>query len=153
MKGLSGKIKMEMRKKASHIFLQHRRIFIFCFYTVMVTFSFYASFLLRFDFHIPALYEVTFYSRLPIFWVIKLGAFGVFALYSGMWRDVTSRDILDIVKANTAALLIFATVEEIFFHFPKVFFSLRGNDYKAYGMIQVEFLKFCPVFLSDKFYT
>ncbi|MFH1799983.1 MAG: nucleoside-diphosphate sugar epimerase/dehydratase [Candidatus Omnitrophota bacterium] len=118
-----------MKKAVTSIFLKYRRVFVFCFYTALVWLSFYASFLLRFDFKIPAKYEFTFYFRLPILWFIKMGAFWAFALYSGMWRYVNSRDIWNIVKANFTALLIFAAIEGIFFHFqdfPRTVLILDG---------------------------
>ena len=97
--------------------MQYRKIITFCFYVVLIELSFYTAFLLRFDFSIPAQYKVTFYTLLPILWVIKLTAYWFFALYTGMWRYVNSRDIWNIVKANGAALIIFATAEGVFFHF------------------------------------
>ena len=118
-----------MKKRATDIFLQHRRIFVFCFYTVLVWLSFYVAYLLRFDFNIPAEHMLSFYSRLPIMWVIKLGAFWAFSLYAGMWRYVSARDMWNIVKANMAALLIFAALEGVFFHFqgfPRAVLILDG---------------------------
>lgn len=118
-----------MKKQALDIFLKYRKILMLFFYTGLIALSFYTSFLLRFDFKIPTFYVQTFFSRLPILWVIKLVAFLFFGLYSGMWRYVNSRDIWNITKANIVALLVFAAVEGIFFHFqgfPRTVLILDG---------------------------
>ncbi|MBU9888686.1 MAG: polysaccharide biosynthesis protein [Candidatus Omnitrophica bacterium] len=106
-----------MRKQIANTFLQYRRIVVFTFYVAVISLSFLCAFLLRFDFAVPALHQVTFYTRLPILLVIKLAVFWYFSLYSGMWRYVNPRDIWNIVKANALAALVFAAVEGTFFRF------------------------------------
>ena len=106
-----------MKKRAISVFIQYRGSIVFCFYTVLLSISFYAAFLLRFDFNIPDAYLVIYYSKLPVLLTLKLIALLFFNLYSGMWRYVNSRDVWNIAKANALALFIFAAVEGILFRF------------------------------------
>ncbi|MFH0984195.1 MAG: nucleoside-diphosphate sugar epimerase/dehydratase [Candidatus Omnitrophota bacterium] len=118
-----------MKKRIVNILLEQRRVFVICFYTALISLSFFGAFLLRFDFNIPSQFMVTFCSRLPILWAIKFTVFWFFALYSGMWRYVNSRDIWNIAVANVVALLVFAAVEGVFFHFqgfPRTVLILDG---------------------------
>ncbi len=76
---------------------------------VLLTGAFYLAHLIRFDFDIP-LWAVTRFREL-LFFVLagKLICFYFFDLYKGMWRYTGINDLLNVVKASTAASLMLIT--------------------------------------------
>ena len=80
-------------------------IFIFYFDVLFIVFSFYFSYLLRFNFSIP--HEVfSSFQRLLLFVVIiKLLVFYFFDLYKGMWRYTSIGDLLNIIKASSVSTM------------------------------------------------
>jgi FlaA1/EpsC-like NDP-sugar epimerase len=70
--------------------------------------SYYGSFLLRFDFHVSALYQHVFAWTLPVVVGVELLMFYVFGLLRGWWRYVGMSDARDIVEASfTSALFLY----------------------------------------------
>lgn len=76
---------------------------------VLLTGAFYLAHLIRFDFDIP-LWAMTRFREL-LFFVLagKLICFYFFDLYKGMWRYTGINDLLNVVKASTAASLMLIT--------------------------------------------
>ena len=68
--------------------------------------SFYAAHLIRFDFDIPHQHWSLFYRALPIVVIIKLISFYFFDLYRGMWRYTSIVDLFNIIKASSLSTLV-----------------------------------------------
>ena len=68
------------------------------------------SFLLRFNFEIPAKFYVHLYAT--IFWVVlvQIAAFIAFGLYQGMWRFASIPDLKRIIKAIFVAAIAVAAI-------------------------------------------
>ncbi|MFC1820934.1 polysaccharide biosynthesis protein [Thermodesulfobacteriota bacterium] len=85
----------------------HKNLYIiFIFDIILVAFSWYFAYLLRFNF---ALSQDTLYTLqriLPLIIVIKLLIFYFFDLYQGMWRYTSLADLMGILKACSSASLV-----------------------------------------------
>ncbi len=66
----------------------------------------YASFLLRFDFHLAPGYFSLFWKTLPLVLLVKLAVFSGFDLYRGMWRYTSLNDLFNIIKASLLSSLV-----------------------------------------------
>lgn len=73
---------------------------------VILSISYYAAHLLRFDFNIPKRQLDLIPSTLPFFILIKTACFYYFNLYRGMWRFTSMNDMGNIVKASLAGFFI-----------------------------------------------
>ena len=83
------------------IFSWYRRSFLIFIDLLVVVFSFFGAFLLRFDFTLPGDYSSFYLVWLPIFIVLKLSIFYFFGLYKVIWRFTSIWELLKIVKAVT----------------------------------------------------
>jgi FlaA1/EpsC-like NDP-sugar epimerase len=73
---------------------------------LVVGFSWYFAYLLRFNFYIP---RDTFYvikHMLPLVIIIKILSFYLFDLYQGMWRYTSLSDLISLIKACVASSFI-----------------------------------------------
>ena len=96
---------------------QRKRFFFFLFGdSLVIAFSLYVSFLLRFDFSIPNSYTQLFFAALPIFWGVKVLNFFFFRLYKISWRFVSLKDCFNII-AGVASAIALLTVLLYFFRF------------------------------------
>jgi hypothetical protein len=93
-----------------------------------VTVAYLLAFLLRFEFHLPASEWERFLRTLPFLLPARMAVFAWFHLYEGLWRYVSMRDILAILKAVTVSSLIFlAGVLAVFGRgFPRSVFVSTG---------------------------
>ena len=73
---------------------------------LLVVFSIYAAYLLRFNFGIPDFMLKMFIRILPVLILIKISCFYFFNLYRGMWRYTSVNDLLNIIKACTVSSLL-----------------------------------------------
>jgi len=81
----------------------------------LVALGYWLAFLLRFEFSLSPHEWRLFLLTLPLILVARLGAFGWFQLYEGLWRYVSMRDILAILKAVTlGSFVLFAGVLAVF---------------------------------------
>ena len=71
----------------------------------ILTFAFFFSHLLRFDFKITGQPFSIFLKALPVVLITKLICFFVFDLYRGMWRYTSVYDLFNVIKAATLSLL------------------------------------------------
>ena len=83
------------------IFSWYRRSFLIFIDLLVIVFSFFGAFLLRFDFTLPGDYSSFYLVWLPIFIVLKLSIFYFFGLYKVLWRFTSIWELLKIVKAVT----------------------------------------------------
>lgn len=81
----------------------NRFLFFFLSDIVIITASLYLSFYLRFDFALTDAYYSLFLRALPLFIIIKLGAFALFRMYKITWRYVGLNDLYNIIGALIAS--------------------------------------------------
>jgi len=96
-----------MKKTYRNFILKYRRLIIVFVNFLLVSLSYYLSFILRFDFNLPADYLKVFFKTLPLLILIKLSVFYYFGLFQGLWRYVSIYDLKQIIKANLLATIIF----------------------------------------------
>jgi len=87
-------------------FLKSNFIFILAVDIILVAFSWYFSYLLRFNFSIPEDNFNAFQRILPLIIVIKILIFYVSDLYQGMWRYTSLADLVNISKACSFASFV-----------------------------------------------
>jgi len=73
---------------------------------IAIVISFFTTFLLRFDFSLPAGYGSFYLIWLPIFIAVKLVSFYLFGLYRGIWRYTSLWDVINIAKSAASASLV-----------------------------------------------
>ena len=74
---------------------------------ILVAACFYASYLFRFEFSIPARELNTMAKTLPFVLLVKMFTFYLFHLYHGMWRYTSLVDMMNVAKAVfTSSILI-----------------------------------------------
>jgi FlaA1/EpsC-like NDP-sugar epimerase len=87
--------------------VKYRRVFILVANLFLVSLSYYAAFLLRFDFALPEGYLKVLLKTLPLLIIVKLLVFYYFGLLRGLWRYVSVYDLVQILKANVIASAVF----------------------------------------------
>ncbi len=68
--------------------------------TLLLFFSYYGSYLIRFEGHIPEEHFAVFRKTVLLIIPFKLACFLFFKLYKGMWRYTSIPDFLNLVKAT-----------------------------------------------------
>jgi FlaA1/EpsC-like NDP-sugar epimerase len=114
-----------MKSALKELFLKYRRIFIIATHLFLVGFSYYASFLIRFDFSLPQPYLSVFLKTLPLLVLTKLVLFYCLGLFQGLWRYVSTNDLWQIIKANVLATVTFIILNVFIFgltNFPRSVF-------------------------------
>ncbi|MBI5469364.1 MAG: polysaccharide biosynthesis protein [Deltaproteobacteria bacterium] len=109
-----------------------RTAFFFIFDIVIIAFSLYFSFLVRFDFDLTDEYRRLAVDAIPIFILVKLSVFSAFRLSRITWKYVGLRDLINI----SAALLASEAVLALIILFPPAgwaYFSSFIPDIKALG--------------------
>jgi FlaA1/EpsC-like NDP-sugar epimerase len=92
--------------------LNYRRPLILVSQIGLLAMSYYASFLLRFDFRPEVDYQLLFVRTLLLVVAVELLVFYVFGLLRGWWRYVGMSDALDICKAAfTSAVVLYLLIE------------------------------------------
>ncbi|MHC1745034.1 MAG: polysaccharide biosynthesis protein [Syntrophobacteraceae bacterium] len=74
--------------------------------SLIIVFSLYFAFLIRFEFAIPSLYESMFVWALPFFLLLKLIIFSLFGLYRITWRYVGVNELYLIYVSSAVAASI-----------------------------------------------
>ena len=98
-------------KEAYKLFiLKYRKAFILATNLFLVSLSYYAAFVLRFDYNLSKDYSVVFLKTLPLLIIVKLLVFYYFGLFRGLWRYVSIYDLWQIIKANLVATALFILV-------------------------------------------
>ena len=85
-------------------------VFILAADIILVSFSWYVAYLLRFNFMIPPNALHTLLRFLPVVLGIKILCFYFFHLYNGMWRYTSLTDLGNILKAGSISSLIIICV-------------------------------------------
>ena len=91
------------------------------FHGVAVTTAYLLAVLLRYDFSVPTGEWNRFIKTLLLLLAIRIPLFALFRLYEGLWRYVSMRDILAILKAVSLSSLVFSAGVLVFLGrgFPK----------------------------------
>ncbi len=76
-----------------------RFLFFFLIDTLIIIFSLYISFYIRFEFAMPGQYQTLFLRTIPFFIAVKLIAIACFRLYKITWRYVGLHDLLNVISA------------------------------------------------------
>lgn len=76
----------------------------------LVAVGYWLAFLLRFEFRLSPENWRQFLETLPLILVLRLAAFGWFHLYEELWRYVSMRDILAILKGVSLSSLVLSAV-------------------------------------------
>ena len=82
---------------------------------IIVSLSFFVSFLLRFDFKIPLFFWNELENYLPTIIISKLFSCFIFGLYRGMWRYTSLSDLINILKASSLGSLISLSILSLVF--------------------------------------
>jgi UDP-GlcNAc:undecaprenyl-phosphate GlcNAc-1-phosphate transferase len=84
---------------ASQVILSRRRITEILIDVMLITLAYFSAYLVRFENQFDQFYFQQFVQTLPWILVIKMVIFSYMGLYQSVWRYVSVRDMLDIVKA------------------------------------------------------
>ncbi len=85
-----------------------RALFFMAADAIAVAFAGWASFLLRFDGHVPAQYDAFLLRLIVIAIFIVVPVFYIRRLYSFSWSYVSSGELISVFVSTTAAFLIFS---------------------------------------------
>src|SRR5438045_2973183 len=80
--------------------LKYRKVIILVSQVVLLTVTYYISFLLRFDFNIAPSDSAIYRSSLLVTLLVRLALFSYFGLFRGWWRYAGMSDLMDIGKAT-----------------------------------------------------
>lgn len=98
-------------------FVPYRRPVVVVVHLALIAGAYALAFLLRFDLPLPPEERLRFLWTLPLLVVIRSIVFAWFHIYEGLWRYVSMRDILAMLKAVTLSSVLFvATVVALFAH-------------------------------------
>ena len=95
--------------------------------SLVIVFSLYGSYLLRFDFSIPSSMLPNFYYFFIVLLFSKISVNIVFKVYSGLWRYTSVRDLINIIKASSAGTIVSAALSLMvlgFFAIPRSIFII-----------------------------
>jgi len=109
-----------------------RFMFFFTSDILIIIFSLYFSFQLRFDFAPADGYMTLFFEALPVFLIVKMAVFSGFRLCRITWKYVGLRDLINI----TAALLVSEALLAMAVYMA---FNKPGNAFAAYLPVSVSY--------------
>lgn len=104
-------------KISTSLFLNHRRLFVFCIDLLLIATAFTSSFLLRFDFRIPTDFLLLFKQGLAVVIIVKPLVFISSSLYRSLWRYASLQDGIEIAKVVTTSSIIAGFMLMYFRHF------------------------------------
>ncbi len=94
---------------------QTKRALFFIFFDALLSlFSFYASYLLRFNFEIPPLFMENFFRVFAVLMALKLGAFFVFSGYKTPWRFFSVQNLVNLVRTHILTYTLFGVLFIVF---------------------------------------
>ena len=85
---------------------QNRKMILVFIDTLSIVFSFLLSFLLRFDFQIPAIFFFELIYLLPVLILLQIIVFNFSGFYNVIWRFTSFWDMVNIIKGITISNLI-----------------------------------------------
>lgn len=101
---------------AKHIRRTSKTRFLFFFFSdiILISFSVFMAFLLRFDANIPSQYFNTIFSLTILVLLFSLPAFYFFRLYSFSWSYVSTDELISLAKATIISFLLLVVVFLVF---------------------------------------
>lgn len=106
-----------MKKLFTEVSSGRRRLLVFALDLLLIAGAFGLSFLLRFDFHIPAEFMPLFKQGLLVALVVKPLVFSISGMYRSLWKYASLQDGIEIVKVVTAASCVAGFVLMYLRHF------------------------------------
>jgi len=100
---------------------------VFCMDLLLVLFSWWLAFAVRFDLEIPDHYLAAMWKLMPVVIFIKMIIFFFFNLYQGMWRFTSLFDLINVVKAvviSSVVLILVVVVVHRFEGYPRSVFII-----------------------------
>jgi FlaA1/EpsC-like NDP-sugar epimerase len=97
----------------------------------LLALAYYLSYVLRFDSGIPARYEDLLEQTIVFAVAMKLGVFGLFGLYTKLWRFVDQRDFESVLKAVVVSSFVLIAA---------LFLLSLGRADPPRGVIALDFL-------------
>ncbi len=97
-----------MNKPLSERLLPFRRWISLGTHACLVALAYWVAYALRFELPLKQEDSIQLFLTLPLILIVRLLVFACFHLYEGLWRYVSMRDILAILKAVTLSSLVFA---------------------------------------------
>ena len=97
-----------MNKPLSERLLPFRRWISLGAHACLIALAYWIAYALRFELPLAKEDLTQLFLTLPLILVVRLALFACFHLYEGLWRYVSMRDILAILKAVTLSSLVFA---------------------------------------------
>jgi FlaA1/EpsC-like NDP-sugar epimerase len=94
-----------------HLALAVRRPLIVFVHLILVVASYALASLLRFEFSIAESFDRAFWRTLPVVVLVRLVVLGLFGLYRGLWRYVSTSDLYSILVATSTGSVAIAAVE------------------------------------------
>jgi FlaA1/EpsC-like NDP-sugar epimerase len=108
----------------------------------LLALAYYLSYVLRFDDGIPPRYEELLGDTIVLVVSIKLVIFGLFGLYSKLWRFVDQKDVESIVKAVVVSTFVLIAV---------LFLLSFGRVDPPRGVIALDFLLTLALITGSRF--
>ena len=90
-----------------NLLFRYRTVLIVSFHFVLLLFSYWIAYVLRFEGFVPQPYVDAFIQSLPILLGCRLLAFAHYGLYRGWWRYVGMRDLYSLIQAVVVSSLVF----------------------------------------------
>jgi hypothetical protein len=90
-----------------NLLFRYRTVLIVSFHFVLLLFSYWIAYVLRFEGFVPQAYVDAFVASLPLLLACRLLAFGHYGLYRGWWRYVGMRDLFNLIRAVAVSSLVF----------------------------------------------
>lgn len=117
---------MIITRSLSEAVLRHRRPLIVLAHGVLIAASLALAFLIRFELHVPTSEWQRAGEALLLLLAVRMAIFWYFKLYEGLWRYVSMRDILAILKATTLSEALFVAAVFVFsgYGFPRSIFVI-----------------------------
>jgi FlaA1/EpsC-like NDP-sugar epimerase len=116
-----------MENNLLNFWSNRKRIIVICCDILLIAFSYYFSFMIRFEMDIPSHFFLTMLTTLPLVILIRFGSFWYFGLYRGMWRFASIDDLLSIIKAISASsvlIILFLYLINQFLGYPRSIFFI-----------------------------
>src|SRR5688500_8707980 len=90
-----------------NLLFRYRSVLIVSFHFVLLLFSYWLAYVLRFEGFVPRPYVDAFVSSLPLLLGCRLLAFAHYGLYRGWWCYVGMRDLYNLIRAVLVSALVF----------------------------------------------
>ena len=90
-----------------NLLFKYRTVLIVSFHFVLILFSYWIAYVLRFEGFVPQPYIDAFLTTLPLLLGCRLLAFSHYGLYRGWWRYVGMRDLYNLIRAVLVSSLVF----------------------------------------------